>query len=110
MKNFMITMILMLSFVTSIDAGLLTNNSNITINVVMYTNAYQPAKNNQSALGRVRNQGYLIPAGQNIDIEKSAASIDVFYSVDKPGIHVAINPNQSYTINPDIPNWTITQD
>ncbi len=103
-------MILMLSFVTLINAGLLTNNSNVTINVVMYTNAYQPAKNNQSALGRVRNQGYLITAGQNIDIEKAASSIDIFYSIEKPGIHATINPNQSYTINPDIPNWTITQD
>ena len=93
-------------------AGSLTNNGNIPVNVVMYGSSYQPvnAKTGRSAQGKMRGQGYLIPAGQNIDIERGAASIDVFYSAEKPGIHVTINSSSSYTLNPDSPTWTVTTD
>lgn len=92
---------------TFLDAGTLTNNGNVSINVVMYK-SYQPANAGNSPRGRIRGQGYTIATGQNIDIENGATSIDIFYSGDKPGIHANINSNNSYMINPDSPTWTIT--
>lgn len=94
--------------------GSITNNGNQHVNIVIYSNNYQPinAKTNppRSAQGRVRNQGFVIPSGQNIDLPSNAAYIDVFYSAEKPGIHAPVSPNLSYTLNPDSPTWTITQD
>jgi len=94
--------------------GSITNNGNQNVNVVIYSSSYQPinAKTNppRSAQGRVRNQGFVIPPGQNIDLPNNAAYIDVFYSAEKPGIHAPVSPNSSYTLNPDSPTWTITQD
>jgi hypothetical protein len=92
---------------TFLDAGTLTNNGNISINVVMYKN-YQVGSLGNSPKGRTRGQGYTIPSGQNIDIENGVTSIDIFYSAEKPGIHANINANNSYMISPDTPTWTIT--
>ncbi len=112
MKNIIKIHIILVGLFNILDAGMLTNNGNIPVNVIEYNDNYRPinAKNNRSSQGRIKGQGYLIPAGQNIDLEKNATSIDVFYSPDKPGIHITINPNNSYTLNPDAPTWTVTQD
>ena len=98
--------------------GMITNNSNIPVNVVMYGPNYQPvtkATSNQlgrSAQGRLNSPGTsIIAPGNNVSFSIGTTSIDIFSgNGTQPGIHVNVSANNSYTINPDSPIYTITQD
>jgi hypothetical protein len=113
MKKIILSLFLLGHVSISYALGSLTNNGSVPVNVVMYNSSYRPAQKlagqvGKSAQGRLNTQGIVIPAGNNINFLPNTASIDVFYSDIQAGIHIDINANSSYTINPDSPVWTIT--
>lgn len=115
MKKIVITLLLLGKISLSYTLGSLTNNGSVPVNVVMYNSSYKPAQKiagqvGRSAQGRLNSQGIVIPAGNNVNFLPNTASIDVFYSDIQAGIHVDINSNSSYTVNPDSPAWTISLD
>lgn len=115
-----------LCFLThSIFAGTITNNGNVSINVILYNNYTPPkidgsgnattgVKIGTSARGRINKQGFLLQGGQNMDLGQNTNSIDIAYgNGNEPIMHVDINPNNSYTVQPGpVVNspWVITQD
>lgn len=93
-----------------LQAGGLTNNGNIPINVVMYANYVAPTQN-ITAKGRLNKQGTVVPAGQNIDFIPATTSIDIYYGNGTySALHADINSNFEYTISPGPNGWVLTQD
>jgi hypothetical protein len=112
MKKTILAILLLAQTIGAIAAvGSLTNNGNMPVNVVMYNSNYTAATSTISAKGRISAQGLIIPAGQNVDFITGTTSIDIFYgNGSQPPLHATITTNNSYTINPGSPTWSITQD
>ena len=118
MKNKIMTILLLSQASMMLSIGMITNNSNLPINVVMYGYNYKaatPATANQpgrSAQGRLNSPGTsIIAPGNNVNFTQGTVYIDVFSgNGTQPGIHMAVSANNSYTINPDSPVYTVTQD
>lgn len=111
-KSIILAIILLTQSIITFCAttGQITNNSNISINVVYYTNYVAPTTT-RSAQGRYGSQGTVISAGQNFNFpDPGIRSVDVFYGNGTlPPLHVTVTTNSSYTINPGA-QWTVTQD
>jgi hypothetical protein len=115
MKKIIVTLLLLGQVSLSYAVGMLTNNGSVPVNVIMYNSSYKPAQKiagqvGKSAQGRINSPGTIIPAGNNVNFLPNTTSVDVFYSDIQAGIHVDVNLNSSYTINPDAPVWTISLD
>ena len=94
---------------TNIQAQI-TNNGSVPINIIMYNNYVAPA-NGKSAKGRLNDQGFVVPAGQNVSFIPGTSSVDIYYGNGNiPGIHATVNTNFKYTVSPAADGWILTQD
>jgi len=111
MKKFNIMFILLGTITLSTQAGQLTNNGSVQVNVVMYGNNYKQKTDKKSAQGRLNDQGIIIPAGQNVNFLPGTSHIEVYYGNGTlKGSHFDIVQNTSYTLYPGSPEWSMTQD
>lgn len=110
MKKLIIAGILLLTQNAISAIGVLTNNSSVNINIVMYNNYIAPTEKT-SARGRLNGQGIIIPPGNNASFLPNTTSVDIFYGDgDNSGIHSIVNSNFSYTVYPHEKIWILTQD
>ena len=92
------------------NTGQLTNNSNLPVNIVFYSN-YTTPTDKYSPKGRINPQGTIIPPGQNTSFITGTTSIDIYYNTGM--IHANVNSSNNYTIIPSSKineAWTLTLD
>ena len=77
----------------------LINNGPETINVVMYDRYVAPT-DKFSAQGRLHPKGIILTPGEFTQFLPGTTSIDIYYAMDKTGLHFNITSGTSYTIYP----------